>query len=129
MPSSRHAGSYPRRLSDPQLAGLILVKARLAELDTRQQQLKGQIAELTLQLRQGRDQVISSEEVIAAMRQFEELWEELDFAERHYAVRLLVKEVSIRVQKGETEGQINIEAWGRSPTPLDVQVADFRSRK
>ena len=73
--------------------------------------------------------MISPDEVIAAFRQFDELWKELDFAERQYAVRLLVKEVHVLVHKGEKEGQLNIEAWGRSPTPLDVQVADFRSRK
>ncbi|HEV3116211.1 MAG TPA: recombinase family protein [Gemmataceae bacterium] len=125
----QQANVLVKRLSDPELAELGPVKARLTELDGRQRQLQGQIAELTLQLRQRREQVISPDEVIAAFRQFDELWKELDFAERQYAVRLLVKEVQVLVHKGEKEGQLNIEAWGRSPTPLDVQVADFRSRK
>jgi hypothetical protein len=105
------------------------VKRRLAELDGRQRELKGAIAELTLQLRQRRERVISAEEVTAAFRQFDDLWEELEFAERQYAVRLLVREAQVLIRKGEKEGRLNIEAWGRSPTPLDVRVADFRSRK
>jgi site-specific DNA recombinase len=117
------------RLSDPALAELDSVKVRLAEHDTRQKQLQDQIAELTLQLRQRREQVIAPDEVLAAFRQFDELWQEMGFAERQYAVRLLVKEVQVLVRKGEMEGRLNIEAWGRRPTPLDVQVADFRSRK
>ena len=117
------------RLADPRLAELDLVTTRLAEMDGRQQELKRQIVELTLQLRQRREQVISSAEVITAFRQFDELWEELEFVERQYAVRLLVREVQVLIRKGEKEGRLNIEAWGRSPTPLDVRVADFRSRK
>jgi site-specific DNA recombinase len=125
----RQARALLDRLADPGLAALDAVKTRLTELDGRQKQLTGRMGELTLQLRQRREQVISPEEVVAAFRQFDELWEELEFAERQYAVRLLVREVGVRIRKREKEGQIHVEAWGRSPTPLTVRVADFRSRK
>ena len=117
------------RLSDRGLAALASVKSRLVELDVRQRQLQGQITDLTLQLRQRREQVIAEEEVLAAFQSFDELWEALAFSERQYAVRLLVREVRVLIRKGEKAGRLDIEAWGRSPTPLEVKVADFRSRK
>jgi site-specific DNA recombinase len=125
----RQARVLMDRLADPALAALEAVKAGLAERDGRQKALRGQIAELTLQLRQRREQVIAPDEVLAAFEQFDDLWEELEFAERQYAVRLLVKEVQVRVRKGQRQGRLSVEAWGRSPAPLAVQVADFRSRK
>jgi len=42
---------------------------------------------------------------------------------------LLVKEVKVVIKKGEKEGILTIEAWGRSPTPLKVRLDDLRSRK
>jgi len=117
------------RLMDKELAELAPVKTRLTELGQRQQELKGQISELTFQMRQRREQVIAPSEVVAAFRQFDDLWEGLEFSERQYAVRLLVKEVKVVIKKGEKEGILTIEAWGRSPTPLKVRLDDLRSRK
>lgn len=125
----RQARVLVNRLSDPDLEELEPIKVRLKELDAQQRHLRGQIAERALQLRRRREEVISPEEVLAAFQQFDELWEELDFAERQYAVRLLMREVQVLVRKGEKEGQLNIEAWGRSPTPLKVRLSDFRSKK
>jgi site-specific DNA recombinase len=117
------------RLADPELAQIDAVKVRLTELDQRQRTLKAQIAELTLQLRDRRDQVISIDEIKAAYRQFDELWGELDFEERRYAIRLLVREAKMRFKKKEEDGTMQIEAWGRSPTPLKIRLHDFRNGK
>lgn len=117
------------RLADPELAQIDAIKVRLTDLDQQQRHLKGQIAELTLQLRDRRDQVVSIEEIQAAYRQFDELWEELDFEERRYAIRLLVREAKLCFRKKEQDGSMQIEAWGRSPTPLKIRLHDFRDGK
>ena len=39
-----------------------------------------------------------------AFEYFDEIWDELDFEERQYAVRRLVKEIQLRFRKGEKQG-------------------------
>jgi len=53
----------------------------------------------------------------------------LDFEEREFAVRLLVKEIELHFKKGEKQGETKIEAWGRRPTPLSVELRDYGSVK
>ena len=125
----RQALALVDRLADPELAQIDAVKVRLTELDQRQRALKAQIAELTLQLRDRRDQVISLEEIQAAYRQFDELWGQLEFEERRYAIRLLVREAKMCFRKKGQDGTMHIEAWGRSPTPLNIRLRDFREGK
>lgn len=117
------------RLADPDLQGISAIKSRLADLERDQQMLKSRITDLTLQIRDRRDQSLSLDEVRRAYEHFDELWDELTFEERQYAVRLLIKEIELDFKKKEKEGQLKIEAWGRSPTPLFVRLSDFRSRK
>jgi len=117
------------RLADPDLRGITAIKNRLNELEQHQRVLQSQITDLTLQIRDRRDQDLSSDEVREAFGHFDELWEELDFGERQYAVRLLVKQIDLNFEKGKKEGQLKIEAWGQRPTPLSVELRDFRSRK
>ena len=69
-----------------------------------------------------RDQDLSVEEIQAAYEEFTELWEELTFDERQYALRLLIKEIRLSFRKKEKEGQIKIEAWGRRPQPLKISL-------
>jgi hypothetical protein len=85
--------------------------------------------ELTLQIRDRRDQDLSAEEVRTAHEDFAGLWEELDFDERQYAIRLLLKQITLRFEKKQKEGQIRIEAWGRRPTPLRVSLEKARNGK
>jgi site-specific DNA recombinase len=127
--AERQAMTLVGRLEDPEFLEIDAIKFRLAELNAQQQVLKAQITDLTLQLRDRRDQSLSLEEVREAYQQFEELWEELTFPERQYAVRLLVRQVELFFRRGEGAGQIKIEAWGRSPTPISVRLHDFRERK
>ncbi|MCA9123913.1 MAG: recombinase family protein [Planctomycetaceae bacterium] len=117
------------RLSDPDLQGISAIKDRLAELEVDQKMLKSRITDLTLQIRDRRDQSLSLDEVREAYENFDELWDELTFEERQYAVRLLIRQIELDFTKKEKEGRLKIEAWGRSPTPLSVQLGDFRSRK
>ncbi|MCC9598926.1 recombinase family protein [Stieleria sp. JC731] len=117
------------RLADPALQGIGAITDRLAALEKDQQSLKSRITELTLQIRDRRDQDISSEEVQEAYEDFAGLWEELDFDERQYALRLLVKQISLSFKKKEKAGEIQIEAWGRRPTPLRVSLEKARNGK
>ena len=115
------------RLADPELHGISAIKSRLAELEKEQQTLQSRITDLTLQIRDRRDQDLSVEEIQAAYEEFTSLWEELTFDERQYALRLLVKEIRLSFRKKEKEGQIKIEAWGRRPQPLKISLE--RSKK
>ena len=54
---------------------------------------------------------------------FTGLWDELEFDERQYATRLLLKQVTLNFKKKEKEGSIKIEAWGRRPKPLKICLA------
>ena len=117
------------RLADPEFQGISAIKGRLADLEKEQQSLKSRITELTLQIRDRRDQDLSVEEVQAAYADFAGLWEGLTFDERQYALRLLIKQISLSFTKKETEGQIKIEAWGRRPTPLKVSLEKTRNKK
>ena len=116
------------RLTDPAFTGITAIKDRLAELEKDQQSLKSQITELTLQIRDRRDMDVSTEEVQAAYEDFAGLWDELEFDERQYATRLLLKQVTLNFKKKEKEGSIKIEAWGRRPKPLKLCLAT-QSRK
>ena len=127
--AERESMTLVDRLADPELAGISAIKSRLAELEQEQQLLKSQITDLTLQIRDRRDQNLSLDEIRDAFEHFDEMWEELDFEERQYAVRLLVKEIELRFRKGEKQGEMRIEAWGRRPTPLSVELRDYRSAK
>ena len=117
------------RLADPELAGISAIKSRLTELEHHQQVLKSQITDLTLQIRDRRDQNLSLDEIREAFEHFDEIWEELEFEERQYAVRLLVKEIQLNFEKGQKQGEMKIQAWGRRPTPLSVELRDYRSAK
>ena len=111
------------RLTDPEFSGISAIKDRLSELEVGQQSLKSQITELTLQIRDRRDLDVSTEEVHAAYEDFTGLWDELEFDERQYATRLLLKQVTLNFKKKEKEGSIKIEAWGRRPKPLKLCLA------
>jgi site-specific DNA recombinase len=117
------------RLADPEFQGISAIKDRLADLEKEQQSLKSRITELTLQIRDRRDQDLSVEEVQAAYADFAGLWEELTFDERQYTLRLVIKQISLCFNKKEKEGQIKIEAWGRRPTPLKVSLEKTRNKK
>jgi len=117
------------RLADPELAGISAIKTRLRELEQQQQALKSRITDLTLQIRDRRDQNTSLDEIQEAFENFEEIWEELDFEERQYAIRLLVKEIRLHFEKGKKQGKMEVEAWGRRPKPLSVELSDYRSAK
>ena len=117
------------RLADPDLAGITAIKTRLTDLETKQRALKSRITDLTLQIRDRRDQNLSLDEIREAFENFDTIWEELEFEERQYAVRLLVKQIDLHFEKGHNEGEMKVEAWGRRPTPLPVELRDFRSRK
>jgi site-specific DNA recombinase len=124
--SERDSLTLVNRLTDPELADVAAIKKRLAELQQVQRQLTARITDLTLQIRDRRDETLSLEEVRDAFTKFDELWDELTFQERQYAVRLLVKQVEMHFEKGKCEGAIKIEAWGRSPKPLHIRLRDFR---
>lgn len=117
------------RLTDPELASISAIKSRLKELEHEQQVMKSQITDITLQIRDRRDHNLSIKEIREAFNHFDEIWEELDFEERQYAVRLLVKEIQLHFEKGRKEGEMKIEAWGQRPTPLSVELRDYRSEK
>ncbi len=89
------------RISDPSLSGITAIKNRLKELDCEQQKLKSKITDLTLQIRDRRDLDISTEEVQTAYEDFVGLSSELDFDERQYALRLLIKQIVLSFKKGE----------------------------
>ena len=117
------------RLADPALQAITAITDRLAALEKDQQSLKSRITELTLQIRDRRDADISTEEVQSAYEDFSALWKELDFDERQYALRLLVKQITLSFKKKEPSGEIQIEAWGRSPTPLNLAINQSRDKK
>ena len=127
--AERSSATLVDRLTDPEFAGLGSVKKRLAELEQQQRQFAARITDLTLQIRDRREGTLSIDEVRGAFANFDELWDELNFAERQYAVRLLVKQVQLHFEKGKLDGEMKIEAWGRRPTPLSVCLRDFRDRK
>ncbi len=72
---------------------------------------------------------MSPEEVHEAYRDFVALWDELEFDERQYALRLLIKQISLHFEKRKKEGEIKIEAWGRRPTPLRGSLEKARNKK
>ena len=117
------------RLADPSLQAITAIIDRLAALEKDQQSLKSRITELTLQIRDRRDGDISTEEVRTAYADFSGLWDELGFDERQYALRLLVKQINLNFEKKEQSGEIQIEAWGRRPTPLRVSLEKARNGK
>ena len=117
------------RLADPSMSGITAIKNRFTKLESEQQNLKSKITDLTLQIRDRRDLDISTEEVQAAYEDFVGLWEELEFDERQYATRLLLKEITLTFKKKEKEGEIKIEAWGRSPKPLQICLEKRKSKK
>lgn len=70
-------------------------------MEQRQQILKSRITDPTLHIRDRRNQSLSLDEVREAFEHFDELREELDFEERQYAVRLLVKQIDLHFEKGQ----------------------------
>lgn len=127
--AERESMTLVDRLADPELAGISAIKTRLRELEQQQQALKSRITDLTLQIRDRRDQSTSLDEIQEAFENFDEIWEELEFEERQYAVRLLVKEIRLDFEKGKKRGKMEVEAWGRRPKPLSVELSDYRSAK
>ena len=127
--AERESMTLVDRLADPELTGISAIKTRLGELEQQQQILKSQITDLSLQIRDRRDQNLSADEIREAFENFDEIWEELDFEEQQYAVRLLVKEIQLHFEKGKKEGEMRIEAWGRRPKPLSVELSAYRSAK
>ena len=82
----------------------------MADLEQQQQVLKSRIADLTLQLRDRRDQNLSADEVREAFQNFDEIWDELEFEVRQNAVHLLVKQIDLHFEKGKKVGELNIQA-------------------
>ncbi len=117
------------RLADPALKSIGAITDRLAELEREQQSLKSRITELTLQIRDRRDHDISTKEVQTAFEDFAGLWKELEFDEQQYALRLLIKQISLKFKKKEKTGEIKIEAWGQCPTPLRVSLEKTQKQK
>ena len=110
------------RLSAPSLKAITAISDRLSALEKEQQALKSRITELSLQIRDRRDSDISTEEVRAAYKDFAGLWKELDFDERQYALRLLVKEIRLKSRKKSQRAtsKSTLGAGGQShwPCPL-----------
>ena len=127
--AERESMTLVDRLADPELAGISAIKSRLTDLEHQQRMLKSRITDLTLQIRDRRDQSMSLEEIRDAFEHFDEIWEELDFEERQYAIRLLIKEIELRFVKGEDQGEMRVQAWGRCPTPLAVELRNHREGK
>ena len=117
------------RLGDPTWSGFSAIKKRLTTLEGEQQKLRSKITDLKLQIRDRRDLDISTEEVQTAFGDFAGLWDELEFDERQYAIRLLLKQITLTFKKKEKKGEITIEAWGRSPKPLQVSLDKRKSNK
>lgn len=117
------------RLADPALKSIGAITDRLAELEREQQSLTSRITELTLQIRDRRDHDISTEEVQTAFEDFAGLWKELEFDEQQYALRLLIKQISLKFKKKEKAGEIKIEAWGQRPTPLRISLEKTQKQK
>lgn len=42
---------------------------------------------------------------------------------------MLVKEIRLDFEKGKKRGKMEVEAWGRRPKPLSVELSDYRSAK
>ncbi len=108
---------------------LTAIKTRLTKLESEQQNLKSKITDLTLQIRDRRDLDISTEEVVAAYNDFSRLWEELEFDEGQWALRFLLKEITLTFNKTKKEGEIKIGVWGRNPKPLQICLEKRKSKK
>ncbi len=116
------------RLSDPELAGLNSIKQRLIKLESEQQQLRSQITDLSLQIRDRRNQTLSPAEIKRMYAAFADIWAELTFDERQYVIRLMIQEIRVRFEKNSNEGVIKIRAWGRSPKPLPTRLDELKKK-
>jgi hypothetical protein len=90
---------------------------------------KNQIGHLTLDIRGRQEVTVSKEEVQQAFAQFDDLWGELDNEERRAAIRLLIKEIRVRIKKGKKEGGMLPEVWGRHSQPLKRKFRNSRGGK
>lgn len=85
-------------LAAPDLAGIAAITTRLTELETKQRALKSRITDLTLQIRDRRDQNLSLDEIRDAFQNFCFTRKGLDFDARQYASRLLVKQMPVELR-------------------------------
>ena len=116
------------KLSDPAIAGLTSVKKKLIALESEQKELQSQITDLSLQIRDRREQTLAPAEIKKMYADFAGIWEELTFDERQYVVRLMIQEIRIRYVKKAKEGEFKIKAWGRSPKPLKTRLDAIKKK-
>ena len=116
------------KLSDPAIAGLTSVKKKLIALESEQKELQSQITDLSLQIRDRREQTLAPAEIKKMYADFAGIWEELTFDERQYVVRLMIQEIRIRYVKKAKEGEFKINAWGRSPKPLKTRLDAIKKK-
>ena len=116
------------KLSDPSIAGLTSVKKKLIALESEQKELQSQITDLSLQIRDRREQTLAPAEIKKMYADFAGIWEELTFDERQYVIRLMIQEIRIRFEKKAKEGEFKIKAWGRSPKPFKAELAAIKEK-
>ena len=116
------------KLSDPSIAGLSSVKKKLIELEYEQRELHSQITDLSLQIRDRREQKLAPAEIKKMYADFAGIWEELTFDERQYVIRLMIQEIRVRFVKKAKEGEFKIKAWGRSPKPLKARLDAIKKK-
>ena len=116
------------KLSDPSIAGLTSVKKKLIAFESEQKELQSQITDLSLQIRDRREQTLAPAEIKKMYADFAGIWEELTFDERQYVIRLMIQEIRIRFEKKAKEGEFKIKAWGRSPKPLKAELAAIKEK-
>ena len=116
------------KLSDPAIAGLSSVKKKLLALEAEQKELQSQITDLSLQIRDRREQTLAPAEIKKMYSDFAGIWKELTFDERQYVIRLMIQEIRVRFVKKAKEGEFKIKAWGRSPKPLQAQLDELKKK-
>ena len=97
-------------------------------LESEQKELQSQITDLSLQIRDRREQTLAPTEIKKMYVDFAGIWEELTFDERQYVVRLMIQEIRIRFVKKAKEGEFKIKAWGRSPKPLKARLDAIKKK-
>lgn len=116
------------KLSDPSIAGLTSVKKKLIALESEQKELQSQVTDLSLQIRDRREQKLDPNEIKKMYSDFAGIWAELTFDERQYVIRLIVQEIRVRFVKKANEGEFKIKAWGRSPKPLQARLDELKTK-
>ena len=104
------------------------MKKKLIALESEQKELQSKITDLSLQIRDRREQTLAPAEIKKMYADFAGIWEELTFDERQYVVRLMIQEIRIRFVKKAKEGEFKIKAWGRSPKPLKARLDAIKKK-